>query len=249
MSVSASRIVWVTGATSGIGRACVAKLVIRGHRVVALGRRLERLQSLLEGLPDGAVHAVACDVQDIVQVQQVYRDLPPAFAPVDSLINNAGLMLGTGNFDTLAESAMRTMVMTNCMGVLHNTSVLLPSLKASARGHIVNVTSIGAHYPYVTGHVYAATKAFVEHFGASLRPELVSHGVRVTNVAPGRVETEFQLVRTGGSGASMASAGSAVPSLGANDVAEAICWALEQPAHANVNVIELVPAVQALSFR
>ncbi|KQP20518.1 SDR family oxidoreductase [Pseudorhodoferax sp. Leaf267] len=249
MSVSASRIVWVTGATSGIGRACVAKLVARGHRVVALGRRLERLKRLLEGLPEGALHVAACDVQDIDQVQQVYQDLPPAFTPVDTLINNAGLMLGTDNFDTLAESAMRTMVMTNCMGVLHNTSVLLPSLKASARGHIVNVTSIGAHHPYVSGHVYAATKAFVAHFGASLRPELASQGVRVTNVAPGRVETEFQSVRTGVSGPATAPAGNAVPTLGADDVAEAICWALEQPTHANVNAIELVPAGQAMSFR
>lgn len=171
MSGSASRVVWVTGASSGIGQACVATLVERGHRVVALGRRLDRLEALRDSLREGAVHAVACDVQDIEQVRRAHHDLPPAFAQVDTLINNAGLMLGTCTFDALAADAMHTMVMTNCMGVLHNTSVLLPSLKASGRGHIVNVTSIGAHYPYVTGHVYAATKAFVEHFGASLRPE------------------------------------------------------------------------------
>lgn len=249
MSGSASRVVWVTGASSGIGQACVATLVERGHRVVALGRRLDRLEALRDSLREGAVHAVACDVQDIEQVRRAHHDLPPAFAQVDTLINNAGLMLGTCTFDALAADAMRTMVMTNCMGVLHNTSVLLPSLKASGRGHIVNVTSIGAHYPYVTGHVYAATKAFVEHFGASLRPELAPEGVRVTNVAPGRSDTEFQSVRTGGACTGSSVSAGAVPALKADDVARTICWALEQPEHANVNAIELVPAGQALSFR
>ncbi len=249
MSASTARVVWVSGATSGIGRACVYKLVAQGHRVVALGRRIDRLEALRQSLSSDSVRAVACDVQDIHEIREVQQNLPPAFAAADTLINNAGLMLGTGLFDTLTEEEMYTMVMTNCMGVLHTTSVLLSSLKASGRGHIVNVTSIGGRYPYVTGHVYAATKAFVEQFSGSLRPELAGDHVRVTTVAPGRVDTEFQLVRAGRAGVQACEPTPGIPTLQAEDVADAICWALDQPAHANVNAIELVPAGHALSFR
>jgi NADP-dependent 3-hydroxy acid dehydrogenase YdfG len=246
MSQNEKRTVWVTGATSGIGRACVVKLVGRDHRVIALGRRLDRLQNLQASLQAHEVHVAVCDVQNLEQVRRTLHELPPEFAAVDTLINNAGLMLGTATFEETAPDAMSTMVMTNCMGVLHNTSVLLPALRASGRGHIVNVTSIAAHYPYITGHVYAATKAFVEHFGANLRTEIASEGVRVTNVAPGRSNTEFQRVRAG---AQTTAHGEGVCQLEAEDVAEAICWALDQPKHANVNAIELVPARQSLSFR
>lgn len=240
------RTVWVTGATSGIGRACVIQLVQRGNRVIALGRRLDRLQQLQTELDAQDLHVAVCDVQSLDQVRRSFRELPPEFAAVDTLVNNAGLMLGTSIFEQTTADAMATMVMTNCMGVLHNTSVLLRALKASGRGHIVNVTSIAAHYPYITGHVYAATKAFVKHFGSNLRTEVASQGVRVTNVAPGRAETEFQQVRTG-AGAGAFTGG--VPHLRAEDVAAAICWAIDQPKHASVNSIELVPAGQTLSFR
>ncbi len=240
------RTVWVTGATSGIGRACVIRLVQRGCRVIALGRRLERLKQLQALLGAHNLHVAVCDVRSLDQVRRILQDLPPEFAAVDTLVNNAGLMLGTSNFESTDSEAMSTMVMTNCMGVLHNTSVLLPSLKSSGAGHIVNVTSIAAYYPYITGHVYAATKAFVEHFGANLRTELASQGVRVTNVAPGRSDTEFQIVRAG----KCTDAPTAdLPQLKAGDVAAAICWAIDQPKHANVNSIELVPACQTLSFR
>ncbi|WP_291028483.1 SDR family NAD(P)-dependent oxidoreductase [Hydrogenophaga sp.] len=246
------RTVWVTGATSGIGRACVLKLLGLGHRVVALGRRWDRLHQLKESLPHAPLYVAACDVQAHEQVRRVYHALPVDFCAVDTLVNNAGLMLGAGTFDTLSADAMHTMVMTNCLGVLNNTSILLPSIKASTRGHIVNVTSIAARYPYVTGHVYAATKAFVEHFGANLRTELAAERVRVTNVAPGRADTEFQSVRMAGSTGTEpapAAMAQAVTPLAAEDVADTICWALSQPLHANINAVELVPSRQALSFR
>ena len=239
-----NRTVWVTGATTGIGRACVVKLVERGHRVIALGRRIDRLHDLQTSLQSSLVHVAVCDVMSLAQVRNTLHELPSEFSLVDTLINNAGLMLGTTTFDTTEPESMFTMVMTNCMGVLHNTSVLLPALRESGSGHIINVTSIAAYLPYKTGHVYAATKAFVEHFGANLRTEVASEGVRVTNVAPGRSNTEFQCVRTG-----IQSDVAGEGYLQAEDVAEAICWALEQPKHASINSIELVPARQALSFR
>ena len=243
------RTVWVTGATSGIGRACVARLAAAGHRVVASGRRQVRLAALADQYDAGRVWTVTCDVQDRRSMEQAFAALPEGFRQVDTLVNNAGLMLGLGTFVELRPDEMQTMVMTNCMGVLHATAVLLPTLRASGRGHLVNITSIASRYPYVTGHVYAATKAFVEHFGNNLRPEVVGWGMRVTNIAPGRVDTEFNLVRAGSdAGRAVPPAGAPQP-LAADDVARAVCWALEQPAHVNVNSLELVPAQQSLSFR
>jgi len=223
-------------------------LAQQGNRVVALGRRADRLHQLQADLCDHAVHTIACDVQDHEAVAQAFASLPESFAQVDALVNNAGLMLGVGTFETLTPSQMHTMVMTNCMGVLHNTSVLLPSLRTSANGHIVNVTSVAAFYPYVTGHVYAATKAFVEHFGANLRTELAASGIRVTNIAPGRTDTEFHQIRAGAVRPQNATP-HGTPVLRATEVAEAVMWALDQPSTTSVHSIELMPASQALSFR
>ncbi len=245
---SRRRTVWITGASSGIGNACAATLARRGHKVIALGRRGSRLDALRSSLPDRSIHTALCDVRDPHQVLQALRSLPDAFASVDALINNAGLMLGTGAFEQIDTPDMQAMVMTNCMGVLNTTSALLPALRRSGCGHIVNITSVAAFYPYITGHVYAATKAFVEHFGANLRTELAPYGIRVTNIAPGRVDTEFDAVRRARSPSAQPPAREAM-TLTPQDVAEAVTWALEQPDRVSVHAIELMPAGQALSFR
>lgn len=237
----------MTGATSGIGEACVRLLAKTGHQVVALGRRAERLDLLCRSLDDCAIHPLVCDVQDREALERSFASLPKDFSQVDSLVNNAGLMLGTGPFETLTPAEMQTMVMTNCMGVLHNTAVLLPSLRVSGCGHILNVTSVAAFYPYITGHVYAATKAFVEHFGANLRTELAADGVRVTNIAPGRTNTNFNAVRAGTSLAQPSLRDASA--LRAADVANAVIWALDQPQHVSVQAVELMPTGHSLSFR
>ena len=244
MSTESVRTVWVTGATSGIGQACVEMLAQQGNRVVALGRRADRLHQLQADLCDHAVHTIACDVQDHEAVAQAFASLPESFAQVDALVNNAGLMLGVGTFETLTPSQMHTMVMTNCMGVLHNTSVLLPSLRTSANGHIVNVTSVAAFYPYVTGHVYAATKAFVEQFSLNLRCDLHGKNVRVTNIEPGLVETEFSLVRFGGDQARYDATYAGAEPIQPQDIADTIFWVMNTPAHVNINRLELMPVSQ-----
>lgn len=245
----APRIVVVTGATSGIGQACVMQLAEAGHRVVALGRREPRLRELAARCEPGQVHSLACDVRERQALREALAALPAPFKNPDTLVNNAGLMLGHGRFEEADDEDIDTMVATNCMGVLHATSALLASLSASGRGHIINITSIAAHYPYVGGHVYAASKAFVEHFGACLRTELVDRHVKVTNLSPGRTDTEFNLVRAHGNAAAVAQGSAQVLPLAADDVARSVCWALAQPAHVNLNAIELVPSGQALSFR
>lgn len=243
------RTVVVTGATSGIGEACVTQLVAAGHRVIAVGRRASRLTELAARLAPGRVLSLACDVRDRSLLRQALASLTEPFAVPDALVNNAGLILGYGRFDEIEDEDIDTMVTTNCLGVLNTTSALLPSLSVSGRGHIVNVTSIAAHYPYAGGHVYAASKAFVEHFGACLRTELVERNIKVTNLSPGRTDTEFNLVRARGNAALSAQASSRVQPLDAADVARAICWVLDQPDHVNVNALELVPSRQTLSFR
>jgi NADP-dependent 3-hydroxy acid dehydrogenase YdfG len=239
----------VTGATSGIGEACVEQLVEAGHRVVAVGRRGVRLHELALRCTPGRVRGLTCDVRDRTALRDAISSLERPFNFPDALVNNAGLMLGHGRFDELGSEDAETMLMTNCLGVLNATAVLLASLAASGRGHIVNVTSIGARHPYAGGHVYAASKAFVEQFGACLRTELVDRRVKVTNVSPGRTDTEFDLVRARGDAALAARRGAYVEPLAAADVARAICWVLDQPDHASVNAMEIVPSWQPLSFR
>ncbi len=248
MPLSTTRTVWVTGVTSGIGKACVTALALRGHKVIALGRRADRLDELKAQLPGCPVHTVACDVQDLEQIKRAIQELPEDFSQVDALVNNAGLMLGLGRFDVLSPAHMNAMLMTNCMGVLNNTSALLPLLRKSGCGQIVNITSIAAFYPYVTGHVYAATKAFVEHFGANLRTEVSGEGIRVTNIAPGRTNTEFHQVRAGADGQATPLLTGA-PMLDPQDLAAAVLWVLEQPQGVSIQAIEMAPAGQSLSFR
>ena len=247
--IPAQRIVVVTGGSAGIGQACVIKLVESGHQVIALGRREPRLRELVARCGSDKVHALICDVRDRQSLRQALAGLPSLFSKLDTLINNAGLMLGHGVFEDLHDEDIDTMVATNCIGVLNATSALLSSLSESGRGHILNITSIASSYPYVGGHVYAGTKAFVEHFGACLRTELVDRHIKVTNLSPGRTETEFNIVRSHGISNEVEKGTAKTQSLTADDVARAVCWAISQPAHVNINSIEIVPSRQSLSFR
>ncbi|MEX2495358.1 MAG: SDR family NAD(P)-dependent oxidoreductase, partial [Woeseia sp.] len=239
----------VTGATSGIGLACVEALLDDGHRVIALGRRAERIEQMRAQFGEERFYGAICDVRDRASIDACIAALPADMTTVDTLINNAGLLVGSSDFIRIEPDAVHTMLQTNIAGVLNTTQAFLPMLESSVRGHIVNITSIGAKYHYVGGNVYAATKAFVEHFGHCLRAELVGRKIRVSNIAPGRTETEFSLVRFGGDADKAKQAYQDVTPLQAEDIARAIVWILAQPVHVNVNSIELMPADQSFSFR
>lgn len=238
----------VTGVTSGIGLACARMLIEQGCKVIGIGRRKERLDQLTDEF-HGRFHALDCDVRDSLELNKKLNELPDEFAAISKLVNGAGLLQGQGTLLDVSDEQISTMLDTNIHGLINVTRAVLPQLIASGHGHVVNLTSIGAHVHYQGGHVYAASKAFVDHFGRCLRTELVGRRVRLTSIAPGKTRTEFALVQCAGDQEKADRVYSSLTPLEPEDVARAVLWALQQPEHVNINLIELVPADQELSYR
>jgi len=237
--------VFVTGATSGIGEACALRFAAEGARLVLCGRREERLASLGRRLRV-PFHALVLDVRDRPAVERAVAELPEAFARVDVLVNNAGLALGLEPAQRADLDDWDQMILTNNRGLVVMTRLLLPGMVERGKGHVVNVGSVAANYPYPGGNVYGATKAFVHQFSLNLRADLVGTGVRVTCVEPGMTETEFSLVRLGDPEKAKAVYQGIAP-LRAEDIADVVHWTVTRPAHVNVNTLELMPEGQAFS--
>jgi len=241
------KIALVTGATSGFGDACVEAFVRAGMRVIAAGRRKERLEALAARLGKDRIHPLVLDVQDRAAVEEAVASLPPALSAIDVLVNNAGLALGLQPAQRASLDEWETMIATNCRGLVTMTRAVLPGMVERDRGHVVNVGSVAALYPYPGGNVYGATKAFVHQFTLNLRADLLGTAVRATVVEPGMAETEFSLVRFSGDASKASKVYEGVKPLTAQDIAEAILWIVSLPAHVNVNAIELMPVQQAFS--
>jgi len=239
------KIALVTGATSGFGDACVEAFVRAGMRVIAAGRRKERLEALAARLGKDRIHPLVLDVQDRAAVEEAVASLPPALSAIDVLVNNAGLALGLEPAQRASLDEWETMIATNCRGLVTMTRAVLPGMVERNRGHVVNVGSVAALYPYPGGNVYGATKAFVHQFTLNLRADLLGTAVRATVVEPGMAETEFSLVRFSGDAGKASKVYEGVKPLSAQDVAEAILWIVSLPGHVNVNAIELMPTQQA----
>ena len=236
----------ITGATSGFGRAAVERFVAAGWRVVACGRRAERLQALVDALGADKVHAAAFDIRDELAMQSAITALPARFRDIDLLVNNAGLALGTRPAQESSLDDWRTMVETNILALVTMTRALLPTL-IERKGAIVNVSSTAANYPYTGGNVYGGTKAFVSQFSLNLRADLHGTGVRVTALEPGMAETEFTLVRTHGDQAASDALYAGASPMTARDIADAIWWVANLPPHLNVNRLEMMPASQSFA--
>ena len=235
----------VTGASAGFGAAITRRSVRDGHRVIATARRLERLRALRDELGE-AVLPAALDVTDAAAVAALPGALPEGWREVDVLVNNAGLALGLAPAQRAALADWETMVATNVAGLMRVTRALLPGMAERDRGHVVNVSSTAASYPYPGGNVYGATKAFVTQFSLNLRADLVGTGVRVTDLEPGLVGgSEFSTVRFGGDAAKAAAIYAGTQPLLPEDIAEAVAWVLGLPAHVNVNRLEMMPTCQA----
>ena len=239
-----TRVAWITGATSGFGAATVDRFVAGGWRVVASGRRIERLQRLVDRHGADRVHPLAFDIRDEAAMRAAHAGLPADFAAIDLLVNNAGLALGTVRAQQAELAQWKQMIDTNVTALVTLTRLLLPTL-IERRGAIVNISSTASTYPYPGGNVYGGTKAFVSQFSLGLRADLHGTGVRVTSVEPGMAETEFTLVRTGGDQAASDKLYAGAQPITAGDIADTLWWIANLPAHLNVNRIELMPTSQS----
>ena len=238
--------VWITGATAGFGAAMVERFVAGGWRVIASGRRADRLQQLVDTHGAEHVHSLAFDIRDEAAMRAAHASLPPAFAGIDLLVNNAGLALGTALAQQADLAQWKQMIDTNVTALVTLTRLLLPQL-IERRGAIVNISSISGTYPYAGGNVYGGTKAFVTQFSLGLRTDLHGTGVRVTSVEPGMAETEFTLVRTGGDQAASERVYAGAHPITAGDIADTVWWIATLPPHLNVNRIELMPVSQSVA--
>lgn len=236
----------ITGATSGFGRAAVARFHAAGWRVIATGRRAERLDALADALGRERIHTAAFDMRDEAAMRAAIDALPESFRDIDVLANNAGLALGTAPAQRADLAQWKQMIDTNVTALATLTHLLLPTLIAR-RGAILNISSIAATYPYAGGNVYGGTKAFVSQFSLGLRSDLHGTGVRVTSIEPGMAETEFTLVRTRGDQAASDTLYQGAEPITPEDIAETMFWIANLPPHLNVNRIEVMPVRQSFA--
>ncbi|MPT02183.1 MAG: SDR family oxidoreductase [Pseudomonas sp.] len=238
--------VFITGATSGFGEATARRFAEARWKLILTGRRKDRLDALCAELAAKTeVHGLVLDVRDRKAMEHAIANLPAGFEKLRGLVNNAGLALGADPAQKCDLDDWETMVDTNIKGLMYTTRLLLPRLIAHGRGaSILNVGSVAGNYPYPGSHVYGGTKAFVGQFSLSLRCDLRGTGVRVSNIEPGLCESEFSLVRFGGDQAKYDATYAGAEPIQPQDIADTIFWILNQPAHININSLELMPVSQ-----
>lgn len=236
----------ITGATSGIGRATALRLAREGYAVIVTGRRAERLSTLKAEI-EAAGGSCTTLCFDVRSEEEVHRALEP-LTGIDLLVNNAGLAAGLEHIDRGDTRDWDAMIDTNVKGLLYVTRVIAPKMVAAGHGHIVNLGSIAGTEPYENGAVYCASKHAVHAISQAMRADLLAAGVKVTEIRPGMVETEFSEVRFHGDRQRAAQVYAGVEPLTGADIAEAIAWVAQLPAHMNVNDMVLMPAQQAGSY-
>ena len=241
----------ITGASSGIGLACAEHLGAQGARLILAARRQDRLQSLAADLQHrygSENYCLPLDVRQSQAVAQGLAGLPAAWQPIDVLINNAGLSRGLDRQYEAPQADWEEMVDTNIKGLIYLTQAVVPGMVARGRGHVVNVGSIAGRQTYPGGSLYCATKAAVKVLSEGLKIDLLGTPVRVTNIEPGLVETEFSQVRFHGDRHRAEAVYQGTTPLTAVDVAEVIAFAISRPAHVNLSEILLMPTDQASVF-
>ena len=241
--------VLITGATSGFGKAAAQRFAKAGWSLILTGRREERLKALEKELSEHVpVLTLTLDVRDSAAVTDAISNLPESFLPLTCLINNAGLALAPEPAQKVDLQDWHTMIDTNITGLVNVTHAAMPLLlKTGAGASILNLGSVAGQWPYPGGHVYGASKAFVQQFSYNLRCDLLGTGVRVTDLAPGMAETEFTLVRTKGNQAASDALYQGTTPLQAEDIAEQLFYLATLPAHININRLEIMSVRQAWS--
>ncbi|MBU3619698.1 SDR family NAD(P)-dependent oxidoreductase [Polynucleobacter sp. JS-Fieb-80-E5] len=243
--------VLVTGATAGFGEATARRFLAHGHKVVAVGRRTDRLEALKSSLPADQqknLLTLVLDVCDSAHVDTLASTLPVEFSEVTVLVNNAGLALGLEPAYQAKVSDWDQMIDTNIKGLVHMTRAFLPGMVERKCGHVINVGSVAGLYPYPGSNVYGSTKAFVKQFSLNLRADLLGTPLRVTCVEPGLSSgTEYSNVRFKGDDEKAEKVYEGVHALSADDIAEAIYWTATLPAHMNINALEVMPVQQSFA--
>ena len=238
----------ITGATSGIGEACATLFAENGYRLILTGRRKEKLAKVADALSSQhncPILALNFDVADYKACETALANLPAPFNKIDILLNNAGLAAGLGPIHEGVLSDWESMIDINLKGLLYVTRLVAPMMTAQKSGHIVNLSSVAGKETYANGNVYCATKHAVDSLSQTMRIDLLQHGIKVTNIAPGMVETEFSLVRFKGDEKKAKNVYMGLTPLSAHDIADAIYWAVSRPDHVNISDIVLTPKAQA----
>lgn len=240
-------IVLITGATAGFGLSFAKRFIDQGHKVIATGRRKERLEALQKQYPD-SLYPLVLDITDRGQVETIFTKLPKEWHNIDVLINNAGLALGLELSQNADLSDWETVIDTNNKGLLYMTRTILPQMLKQKRGHIINIGSVAGSWPYQGGNVYGASKAFVKQFSLNLRTDLHGTPIRVTNIEPGIVkDTEFSYVRFHGDEEKVKQTYAGTNALKPEDIAESVYWVATLPAHMNINSMEIMPVSQSFA--
>ncbi len=241
---------FITGATSGIGKASAAIFAKNGYDLIITGRRKERLETFAEELKQKyaiKVLPLCFDVRKLNEVQAVIATLPEEYKAIDVLLNNAGLASGLSPIQDGLIDDWEKMIDTNVKGLLYITKVIVPFMIARKQGHIINLGSIAGKETYANGNVYCASKHAVDALNKGMRIDLLPYGIKVTSVNPGMVETEFSIVRFHGDEERAKKAYEGMQPLTAADIAETIYWTASRPAHVNINELIIMPTVQANS--
>jgi 3-hydroxy acid dehydrogenase/malonic semialdehyde reductase len=242
------KIVFITGASSGIGESTAQAFAAQGAKILMCARRAERLEKLAQTLEfeyGAAAHYFRLDVRDRPAVEKALAGLPPEWRAIEILVNNAGLSRGLDKLPQGLPDDWEEMIDTNVKGLLYVGRAVIPGMIERGRGHIVNIGSIAGHEVYPGGNVYCATKFAVRALSKGLRLDLSGTPIRVSEVAPGMVETEFSLVRFHGDAERAGKVYQGLTPLAPDDVADAVVWCATRPLHVNVSEVVVMPTAQA----
>tara|TARA_R110000868_G_scaffold392875_1_gene663743 strand:+ start:54023 stop:54784 length:762 start_codon:yes stop_codon:yes gene_type:complete len=244
MSNFANKIVFITGATSGIGKACAEQFSAIGAKLIITGRRLDRLEQLRDEL-DTDAQILNFDVCDREAVNTAIVNLPPEWQAIDVLVNNAGLAAGLDTIVDADPNDWDQMIDTNIKGLLSVTQAILPGMLERQRGHVLNISSIAGLEVYPKGNVYCATKFAVRALSQGLKMDCHGSPIRVTDIAPGAVETEFSNVRFKQDTQKADSVYHGFQPLAADDIANAVVYAATRPAHVDIRELVITPTAQS----
>lgn len=246
-----SSIAFITGATSGFGKAIAYKFAAHGYDLVITGRRKDRLEELQKDICkryNTAAYALSFDVQNRQEVTESIQSLPQKWKSISLLVNNAGLAAGRDFFDDASLDDWDTMIDTNVKGLLYVTKAVLPYMIEQKKGHIINIGSTAGKEVYEKGNVYCASKFAVNALSQGMRIDLLKHGIKVTAIHPGAAETEFSLVRLKGDAAAAAKVYEGYQALTAEDVADTTYYCASLPDHVCINDLVITCTVQANSY-